>query len=537
MPSRINQPLSNPYGGAALLDSTPFLQLHLQQQAKEGAKVAAAQKAYDDLLKDPNPDGLREVDTKGFYDRVNQWRDFGIKNKDLIKDPSKDGGKARNELMRRANEIALYTQSSKDRKAQQTQFAPMFQNPETARRLKNSFLGQYSELQKPLDQSQAFQFNPNSIFKAKDFDPKKLSDFMLQGETPNKKFVRTEKIAGQPLRQTEVYELDYSDKKKLADKARNYYKTNDSMKDAVDDIYEAEGLQLDASGNITRAVSPYMKQLNDLHTSIYGKPIQTKDDIAAAYGLTIIPSETREDKVVENKGAIMKKADDLKRGTMAYGKFLNTPKEPETVTVEDFEKLVRTPDSIDVKDKTKTPNLIKAMNVVRQYSAATINNVGDGAFISPLPLSSSMKPNVTNNPQYNKLVNEGISAVQETLANDEKLVDAYKDFNSALNSKDLNNEKTMSAYANALNAINKRNGITQRYTANDLRKETPVIVKYQKGDKLITGVVKLGSQEFRVAYDAAKKIYKKVNTKNVTEGSFGSQSESSGGSVDSADDL
>ena len=42
MPSRINQPLSNPYGGAALLDSTPFLQLHLQQQAEKKAKKAAS---------------------------------------------------------------------------------------------------------------------------------------------------------------------------------------------------------------------------------------------------------------------------------------------------------------------------------------------------------------------------------------------------------------------------------------------------------------------------------------------------------------
>lgn len=536
MPSRINQPLSNPYGGAALLDSTPFLQLHLQQQAEQKAKKAASEKAFNDLMTDPNPEGLREVDTKGFYDRTNQWREFGIKNRELIKDPTKDNGAARNEFMKMGNEIALYTQSSKSRKEQEKQYVPVFTNPESDKLLTDEFRGQYNQLRKPLDETQGFQIDQKAMYKAKDLDQKKYQDALLNGEKADKVFDRFEKTAD-GLKVNSVFKLKYSNPTAIAEKGKAMYKTDPTVKRAIDELYDAEGIQANAQGVINRTPSAFLNSLNDLYVKTYKTPIKTKEDLAGAYALNMIPSESREDKLETNVGAVMAKKNAYTRGNMAYGKFLNTPKEPETVTVEDFEKLVRTPDSIDVKDKTKTPNLIKAMNVVRQYSAATINNVGDGAFISPLPLSSSMKPNVTNNPQYNKLVNEGISAVQETLANDEKLVDAYKDFNSALNSKDLNNEKTMSAYANALNAINKRNGITQRYTANDLRKETPVIVKYQKGDKLITGVVKLGSQEFRVAYDAAKKIYKKVNTKNVTEGSFGSQSESSGGSVDSADDL
>jgi hypothetical protein len=546
MASRINQPISNPYGGAALLDSTPYLQLHLQKQAEEGAKVAAAQKAYDDLLKDPNPEGLREVDTKGFYDRVNQWREFGIKNKELVKDPSKDGGRARNELMRRANEIALYTQSSKDRKAQQSQFAPIFQNPETARRLKNSFLGQYSELQKPLDQSQAFQFNPTNIFRAKEFDQKKFTDVLLSGENPSEKLLKTIRPKGS-LKETEVYEIQYSNPKKIGDKARNYYKTDDSMQEAIDELYEAEGMQLDANGKVIRPASPNMVRLNELYVKTYGKPIQTKDDLAAAYGLSVVPSKREQDKVVSNKAAEMAKADELAKGRMSYGFSLRQPKEPETVKVEDWETLVKSPDT---RDNAGVLNLSKANDVIRKYSAATVNNVGDGAFIMPLPLASSVKADVANDPKYNKTVDEATTNIKSVLEsadpiNQKELASAAKNFDNELRnitkSKGDNtskNEQRRVAWAGALNAINKANGVTQRYTADDLRKETPVLVKYQKGDKLLTAVVKLGTQEFRTAYDAAKKAYKKANTTNVSESSYGSQSSMLAGSdAATADDL
>ena len=303
MPTRINQPIANPYGGAALLDSTPYLQLHLQKQAEEKAKQAAAQKAYDDLMKDPNPDGLREVDTKGFYDRANQLRQFGIQNRDLLKYPTKDNGAVRNQFMKMANEISLYTQASKSRKEHEKQFAPIFQNPETAKRLKPSFFQQYGQLQGALDSTPDFQFDPTNMYRAKPLDEKKMLETITFGEKPNE--IKTRTKTGNPLLDKEVTAISYADPKRIGENAKSFLKTDDSFSEAIDDLWDAEGIKSDAQGNPTRTVSPFLNELNQVHQKYYGKPIQTKDDLAAAYGIQRATGVSKKEDFVTNEKAKM----------------------------------------------------------------------------------------------------------------------------------------------------------------------------------------------------------------------------------------
>lgn len=542
MPSRINQPLSNPYGGAALLDSTPFLQLHLQQQAEQKAKKAASEKAFNDLMTDPNPEGLREVDTKGFYDRTNQWREFGIKNRELIKDPTKDNGAARNEFMKMGNEIALYTQSSKSRKEQEKQYVPVFTNPESDKLLTDEFRGQYNQLRKPLDETQGFQIDQKAMYKAKDLDLKKYQDALLNGEKADKVFDRFEKTAD-GLKENSVFKLKYSNPTAIAEKGKAMYKTDPTVKRAIDELYDAEGIQANAQGVINRTPSAFLNSLNDLYVKTYKTPIKTKEDLAGAYALNMIPSESREDKLETNVGAVMAKKNAYTRGNMAYGKSLSQPKIPPTVTVEDWEAMIRDPDNKAVNGRLKLNN---AVDIVRAYSAATMNNVGDGAFLSPLSFDVSTKSK--DDPQYQKTVKESRDFVRQSLlgltkkepngnivqigkelaANFEKTASQNKNPKNKEEAQ-LYNQQKAEAFATALNEINKANGVSQRFSSNDIRKEMPLLVRYTKGDKMITAAVKLGSQEARVAFDAAKNAYIKKNTTNTTQSEFGSQSSGSGG--------
>lgn len=542
MPSRINQPLSNPYGGAALLDSTPFLQLHLQQQAEKKAKKAASEKAFNDLMTDPNPEGLREVDTKGFYDRTNQWREFGIKNRELIKDPTKDNGAARNEFMKMGNKIALYTQSSKSRKEQEKQYVPVFTNPESDKLLTDEFRGQYNQLRKPLDETQGFQIDQKAMYKAKDLDLKKYQDALLNGEKADKVFDRFEKTAD-GLKENSVFKLKYSNPTAIAEKGKAMYKTDPTVKRAIDELYDAEGIQANAQGVINRTPSAFLNSLNDLYVKTYKTPIKTKEDLAGAYALNMIPSESREDKLETNVGAVMAKKNAYTRGNMAYGKSLSQPKIPPTVTVEDWEAMIKDPDNKAVNGRLKLNN---AVDIVRAYSAATMNNVGDGAFLSPLSFDVSTKSK--DDPQYQKTVKESRDFVRQSLlgltkkepngnivqigkelaANFEKTASQNKNPKNKEEAQ-LYNQQKAEAFATALNEINKANGVSQRFSSNDIRKEMPLLVRYTKGDKMITAAVKLGSQEARVAFDAAKNAYIKKNTTNTTQSEFGSQSSGSGG--------
>lgn len=542
MPSRINQPLSNPYGGAALLDSTPFLQLHLQQQAEQKAKKAASEKAFNDLMTDPNPEGLREVDTKGFYDRTNQWREFGIKNRELIKDPTKDNGAARNEFMKMGNEIALYTQGSKSRKEQEKQYVPVFTNPESDKLLTNEFRWQYNQLRKPLDETQGFQIDQKAMYKAKDLDQKKYQDALLNGEKADKVFDRFEKTAD-GLKVNSVFKLKYSNPTAIAEKGKVMYKTDPTVKRAIDELYDAEGIQANAQGVINRTPSAFLNSLNDLYVKTYKTPIKTKEDLAGAYALNMIPSESREDKLETNEGAVMAKKNAYTRGNMAYGQSLSQPKIPPTVTVEDWEAMIKDPDNKAVNGRLKLNN---AVDIVRAYSAATMNNVGDGAFLFPLSFDVSTKSK--DDPQYQKTVKESRDFVRQSLlgltkkepngnivqigeelaANFEKTASQNKNPKNKEEAQ-LYNQQKAEAFATALNEINKANGVSQRFSSNDIRKEMPLLVRYTKGDKMITAAVKLGSQEARVAFDAAKNAYKKKNTTNTTQSEFGSQSSGSGG--------
>lgn len=228
---------------------------------------------------------------------------------------------------------------------------------------------------------------------------------------------------------------------------------------------------------------------------------------------------------------------------MAYGKSLSQPKIPPTVTVEDWEAMIKDPDNKAVNGRLKLNN---AVDIVRAYSAATMNNVGDGAFLSPLSFDVSTKSK--DDPQYQKTVKESRDFVRQSLlgltkkepngnivqigkelaANFEKTASQNKNPKNKEEAQ-LYNQQKAEAFATALNEINKANGVSQRFSSNDIRKEMPLLVRYTKGDKMITAAVKLGSQEARVAFDAAKNAYIKKNTTNTTQSEFGSQSSGSGG--------
>lgn len=228
---------------------------------------------------------------------------------------------------------------------------------------------------------------------------------------------------------------------------------------------------------------------------------------------------------------------------MAYGISLSQPKIPPTVTVEDWEAMIKDPDNKAVNGRLKLNN---AVDIVRAYSAATMNNVGDGAFLTPLSFDVSTKSK--DDPQYQKTVKESRDFVRQSLlgltkkepngnivqigkelaANFEKTASQNKNPKNKEEAQ-LYNQQKAEAFATALNEINKANGVSQRFSSNDIRKEMPLLVRYTKGDKMITAAVKLGSQEARVAFDAAKNAYKKKNTTNTTQSEFGSQSSGSGG--------
>lgn len=306
MPTRTVQPVSNPYaGGAIVADFTPFLNLALQQKAKEEAKAAAAQKVYDDMMKDPNPNGIRQQDTKGFYDRTTQWRNFGIQNKELIKDPTKDGGKALSDFRRMTTEIAGYVNQSKDAKERDKQFASIFSNPEISRRIRPSWMVQYDAFQKPIDLGGGGIIDAEGAFGAKPLDVEKTIKTITLGQQLNKKDIGTSPIQGEPLKIRRTFEYSYADPKKIAETSRALYQADDSFQEAMDDLYEKEGLKVDNLTNITRKQSPYIEELGKDFEKMYGRPMKDASDLAAIWGYNRAGGGKKEDVIETNESAKM----------------------------------------------------------------------------------------------------------------------------------------------------------------------------------------------------------------------------------------
>jgi hypothetical protein len=306
MPTRTVQPVSNPYaGGAIVADFTPYLNLALQQKAKEEAKAAAAQKVYDDMMKDPNPNGIRQQDTKGFYDRTTQWRNFGIQNKELIKDPTKDGGKALSDFRRMTTEIAGYINQSKDAKDRDKQFAPIFSNPEISRRIRPSWMIQYDSFQKPIDLGGGGTIDAEGAFGAKPLDMDKFITTITRGQQLDKKDLGATPIQGEPLKVRRTFEYKYANPMAIAETARAEYQTNESVQEEMDNLYAKEGARIDKVKGVTQAPSPYMQELGKDFEKMYGRPMKDASDLAAIWGYKRAGGGKKEDVIEDNKTAIM----------------------------------------------------------------------------------------------------------------------------------------------------------------------------------------------------------------------------------------
>lgn len=526
MPTRTVQPVSNPYaGGAIVADFTPYLNLALQQKAKEDAKAAAAQKVYEDMMKDPNPNGIREKDTADFYNMTNSWRRYGIDNKEALKNPAIDNGKALSEFRKMTTEIAGYVNSSKERKEKEKQFAPFFSDPEKSKMLTDNFMKNYQTLQLPINQSKGFSMNLEDAFGAKPLDEKKAIDYLVSGMKPSDLSTTFAPIQGDKFNRLQVTEKAY-EPTAIGNKAKDFYRTNESFKVTIDNLWKESGMKINPDGTITPPTG-YVADLQQIYVDDKGKPIpiQTKDDLAAAWAIAKI-RPFKEQKTVPYKEAIMEAEEAMRKRLIGESgkqarltKGFTTEKVPFVERVEDVEELIKAPDT---KDAQGNVNLLKAADILRTVAEATVGTTGEGTFMTPLPSSSSMKSDIAANPQYQTIIKEGEDSIEQALPEADRK--AYK---NTITNPNITREQFAAIKADAYNKINEKNGISHRFTADKVRNQTPVFTRIIKSDgTVINSVLPLGTNEFRQTYGGAATEYKRKAKSKTSEFESSSESES-----------
>jgi len=267
---------SNLYsGGSVVFDSQPYINFYAQSMARKQAKDEALDQYYQNVFKQVNPAGARTQDIPRFTEKVNEWQNFYQQNRDKIKNPRLDGGKAQSEFQSRLVDAQNYIQQSKNEAKTYQDIVPILRDPDKRSRLPDQVIQDLALHDLPLGDPNRKSFNASALnFDPKPFDVKAQGDF-IKGVGSGIKL--NEKVTVGPtdpktLMQTitSTSSLDDNGKEAIRNKAAGAYATDPSVKQFVDK-------ELSKPGNY--------QQLNDVFKKAYGVDIQHPEDLMTAWTL------------------------------------------------------------------------------------------------------------------------------------------------------------------------------------------------------------------------------------------------------------
>lgn len=294
MATRTINPQSNPYGGGAVIfDSTPYVDFYVKQQMQEKAKDEALDKYFMDWDKSINPAGMRNVDTQDFMNLINENKGYYFKNKAAIKNPALDNGAAYNEWFGRNKAAMGLISQSKDLAGKEELINKnILQAKQKGLPITERVVEDLEFFRKPLKSKDWRDFNADNLdFQPKPFDAIKFTKDIF-GDV---KFSERQQGQDQRLPETKqikrVFETYISDENlpTIKSRAAAAYKTSPSVKEYIDQVSQ-DPMEF--------------RKLNELFSSKYKRPIQDKEDAAAAVALSFSPVGKTQEKIIDDKVAL-----------------------------------------------------------------------------------------------------------------------------------------------------------------------------------------------------------------------------------------
>lgn len=280
--SKILPASSNPYGGGGLIfDSTPYTQYHLQRQAHEQAKEEALDKYFRELDTKINTSGVRTQDIPDLIKQQNADRLFYLQNKEAIKKPSLDNGKAYNEYMQRHQSKLAYVNQSKNEGEKYKQMVPIFADPTKRALMTDEALAALELHDLPITNPNRKSFDITQM----QYNPKPFDVVGYQKGLPVKEvkgavsFENAPDYATSYLRTPITSYYPNYDKNALASIAESKYTTDPSYRKLINDL----------SNN-----KPEYERLNKIYKENFGTDIQYPQQLAIANTLSYVPQARSE---------------------------------------------------------------------------------------------------------------------------------------------------------------------------------------------------------------------------------------------------
>jgi hypothetical protein len=277
-------------GGAVKFDTQPYINFYAQTKARQQAKDEALDQYYQNQFKNVNPAGARTQDLPQFTEKVNEWQKFYYQNKDNIRNPRKDGGKAASEFQSRLIDAQNYIQQSKNEAKVTQDVMPLLRDPDKRSRIPDSVITDLATHDLPLNDPNRKSFDFSKLnFDAKPFDVTMQKNY-LQGVQQGLKM--DEAITGikknpNDFTQTVTTTASFGDEAKgaIRNRAAGAYGSDPSFKHFVD-------TELSKPNNY--------QQLNSIFKKQYGVDIAHPEDLATAWSLGAIQDQQTKQKTEDD---------------------------------------------------------------------------------------------------------------------------------------------------------------------------------------------------------------------------------------------
>ena len=218
----------------------------LETAAKEDAKAEAIDKYYKDWEKQINPAGLGDKELAVFRDKLNAAQEYGIKNRDNIRKPSRDGYNANSTLTAMYKDMQAYIDGAKQKTAEVKAFKNEIDKLRASgKQISNNVLDVIDQADKPYGAGYvAPSFANIKVFDP--YDPKKFFDnvshkVQLEEKDESKPIIDNGKNTGFDQKVTKIIASNQA-LKKMGDNAYEQYKTDAGVADHFDELFKDKNL-------------------------------------------------------------------------------------------------------------------------------------------------------------------------------------------------------------------------------------------------------------------------------------------------------
>jgi len=283
-------------GGKFNFNPQPYINIALQARQRKEARDEAIDKYYRDLPNTLNDKGVRDQEIPVINDYKQKIFEFGLKNKEALRNPKVDNGASQLALQKLFREAQGVTRQSQNAAKTDLELGKLWFNKDNQWVLSNDeFVKQHEQHNLPVT-------DPN-------YKPLDLSTVMANRPFDQATFVKQIKTQF-PYGEEITTQQDPNDK--LYDIVTTSPKLDNKTKEGIY-AYAADKLHNDYTfkNKIQKGLDPnQLTALNEISQKTFGHPIENDEDLAAAYTVSQLPVTQTKQKRVVDTGAVMDKRRD-----------------------------------------------------------------------------------------------------------------------------------------------------------------------------------------------------------------------------------